>query len=798
MRKAAPIGRSPHSRAEVDTAAEPYRLLFVRNPQPMWVYDTETLRFLAVNDAAVARYGYTREEFLGMTIRDIRPAEDVKRLEAELPQVTGPDSSGQWRHRKKDGSVIEVEVLSDDLPFAGRPGKLVAAADVTERSRAQAAMERRAAEQEAVAVLAARGLEGVAVSELVDEAVSLVAETLQVEFVDLLQPTDDRDALSLRAGVGWAGGLVRRALLPIGSGFQPGFTWGSLGHVLVDDFAEESRFAITPLQRDHGIASAASVIVGRRPRPFALLGVHSSTRRRFGLHEVNFLKTVANILAEAVVRQRSDDQIRHQALHDSLTGLPNRTLLLERLNHWLDGAGRTGEQAALLLLDLDHFKTVNDGLGHEAGDNLLRGVAQRLGAVLRPSDTVARVGGDEFVLLCEDVASESVALELVERITLALDDPFTLDGHQRVVTASIGIALAQAGTDPEGLLRDADVAMYRAKERGRARFELFDSAMRERSVRWLEIERELRSAIERREFHNLYQPIVDRHNRTVGFEALVRWTHPQRGLLSPAEFIEVADQSGLIVPIGELVLRAACQEAVMWPQGADGQPLRASVNLSPRQVSHPSLVDSVAEILEDTGLKGSRLDLEITETVLIEDTDMALETLNDLKALGVGLVLDDFGTGYSSLAYVKRFPIDMLKIDRSFVSGLARGSEDTAIVSAVISMGQALRVKVVAEGVETCEQAAQLRSLGCQYAQGFLYAKPLAPDSIFDFLSSPPTEGGGVAGDNVFKKAARDARKRADAAKARWRKARERAGAAEEKTAMAARSIRRAKHDRKP
>jgi diguanylate cyclase (GGDEF)-like protein/PAS domain S-box-containing protein len=735
----APVDRSSREQAEPDTA-ERYRLLFDRNPQPMWVYDMETLRFLAVNDAAVGHYGYRRAEFLEMTIRDIRPAEDVEALEQSVPDSSGPSGSGLWRHRKKDGTIIEVDVLSDDLPFAGRRGRLVAATDVTERNRAQTAMEQRAAEQETVAALGAQALEGVTVSELVDEAVSLVAETLGVEFVDLLEPSDERDALCLRAGVGWEEGLVRRAVLPMGSGFQPGFTWGSLGHVLVTDFANEKRFAITPLQRDHGVASSASVIVGRRARPFAVLGVHSSAPGRFGAHEVNFLKAVANILAEAMFRQSSDDQIRHQALHDGLTGLPNRTLLLERLNHWLDRAGRTGGRAALLFLDLDHFKVVNDGLGHNAGDSLLLAVAERLVAALRPSDTVARVGGDEFVLLCEDIASEPAALELVERITLALDDPFTLDGHQRVVTASIGIALAREGTDPEALLRNADAAMYRAKERGRARFELFDEAMRERSLRWLEVERDLRSAIDRREFHNLYQPIVDGRERVVGFEALVRWTHPEHGLLPPAEFIPVADQSGLIVPIGQLVLRAACEEAKHWPLGRDGQPLKISVNLSPRQVSHPALVEGVAEILEETGLDPGRLDLEITETVLIEDTEMALEALTDLKALGVGLVLDDFGTGYSSLAYVRRFPIDMLKIDRSFVDGLADGNEDAAIVSAVISMGQALRVDVLAEGVETSEQARQLRTLGCEFAQGYLYAKPLGPESIAGFLDSPPSQ----------------------------------------------------------
>jgi EAL domain-containing protein (putative c-di-GMP-specific phosphodiesterase class I) len=260
--------------------------------------------------------------------------------------------------------------------------------------------------------------------------------------------------------------------------------------------------------------------------------------------------------------------------------------------------------------------------------------------------------------------------------------------------------------------------------------------MRDRSLRWLETERDLRRALEADEFHNLYQPIVSGDGEVIGFEALVRWQHPERGLVMPADFIPVADESGLIVPLGGAVLRMACQEAMRWPSRPDGTSLRVSVNLSARQVSHPSLVDTVAEVLEQTGLEPGRLNLEITETVLIDDTRTALDTLNGLKALGVGLVLDDFGTGYSSLAYVRRFPIDMLKIDRSFIDGLVRDAEDEAIVTAVISMGRALHVNVVAEGVETTEQAAQLQSLGCNFAQGYLFARPLAPAAIDELLAS--------------------------------------------------------------
>jgi predicted signal transduction protein with EAL and GGDEF domain len=361
-----------------------------------------------------------------------------------------------------------------------------------------------------------------------------------------------------------------------------------------------------------------------------------------------------------------------------------------------------------------------------------------LQSAVRPTDTVARVGGDEFVVFCEDTASDATALDLVERLVETLENPFTLDGSRRHITASIGIAFAGGGDSPESLVRDADAAMYRAKERGRARVEIFDEAMRERSLRWLEIERDLRQAIERGEFYNLYQPLVSADGETIGFEALVRWHHPATGTIPPGDFIPIADESGLIVPLGRQVLLEACGEAVQWPANGADQPLSVSVNLSPRQVAHPSLVETVAEALDQSGLEPHRLNLEITETVLLEDSDSALEALRDLKALGVGLVLDDFGTGYSSLGYVKRFPIDVLKIDRSFVDGLGHDAEDDAIVSAVLSMGRALGLDVVAEGVETREQARHLQSLGCTLAQGFLFARPLTPEAVVEHIRRGP------------------------------------------------------------
>jgi predicted signal transduction protein with EAL and GGDEF domain len=370
---------------------------------------------------------------------------------------------------------------------------------------------------------------------------------------------------------------------------------------------------------------------------------------------------------------------------------------------------------------------VNDGLGHDIGDALLAKVSSRLTGAVRSSDTVARLGGDEFVILKEDLAAEDGAVEYVERVLSALDSPFEVRGHRRHVTASVGVAVGDHTVDPDILLRNADAAMYRAKARGRARFELFDDVMHEQALRRLQIEQDLRLAIEREELYNAYQPIVAATDGgLVGFEALVRWQHPERGVVPPLEFIPVAEQTGLILQIGQMVLTEACRQMVRWEgEGLVSPDMRINVNLSPRQVSDPGFVASVAAVLAESALDPQRLSLEITESVLVDDTESALETLRELKSLGVRLVLDDFGTGYSSLAYVRRFPIDVLKIDRSFVGGLGLNSEDSAIVAAVISMSAALGVGTVAEGVETEDQADRLRALGCDHAQGYLYGRPL-------------------------------------------------------------------------
>jgi diguanylate cyclase (GGDEF)-like protein/PAS domain S-box-containing protein len=439
-------------------------------------------------------------------------------------------------------------------------------------------------------------------------------------------------------------------------------------------------------------------------------------------------------LAEAELRSAEED-IRYQALHDSLTGLPNRTLVLDHLEH-----ARSSKQVAVLLLDLDRFKLVNDGFGHAAGDALLVEIAPRLREALRPGDIVGRLGGDEFVVLLADVADERVAFDVAERIVASLRRPFLLEGIEHYVTVSIGIAMAGGDrVPPASLIRDADAALYRAKDRGRGRYELFDRAMRVRTLERLSLENDLRRALDRAELRVHYQPVVSLRERSIlGVEALVHWEHPERGLVEPQEFIPIAEESGLIGPIGEWVMREACQQASAWHAASpDAPPLGISVNLSVRQITQRDIAGMVARALRDTGLDPQCLCLEITETAILDDSDAANQALRSLLALGVGMVLDDFGTGYSSLAYLTRLPIQGLKIDRSFIQRLGANARSTAIVTAIVRMAEALSIEVTAEGVETPRQVEELQRLGCDRAQGFCFARPLPPSEIAKLLSQP-------------------------------------------------------------
>jgi diguanylate cyclase (GGDEF)-like protein/PAS domain S-box-containing protein len=451
-----------------------------------------------------------------------------------------------------------------------------------------------------------------------------------------------------------------------------------------------------------------------------------------------FLSATLHDISE---RKAFEHRLAHQATHDPLTGLPNRLLLIDRLEGALARARRHNRRVAVLFLDIDHFKVVNDSLGHGLGDRLLIAIAERLTVALRPGDTVARFGGDEFVVLCEDLVSQQDAIAVAERVDDAVSGPFVIDETEVFVGVSIGIALPDnVDADPETLIRDADAAMYRAKDRGRARWELFDNAMRASAVDRLDIENALRRALERRELRVFYQPLIDLDTGVIdGVEALLRWEHPERGLLLPGDFITVAEETGLIVPIGSWVLDQACRQAQRWQAAADdARPLRVSVNISGRQLGHPRLVDDVAAIMADTGIDPSDVELEITESVLMDDVDMSEETLEQLHRLGVKLAVDDFGTGYSSLSYLRRFPVDVLKVDRSFVDGLGEDPNDSAIVTAIVTLAHTLGLSAVAEGVESALQLAELRMLGCDRAQGYYIARPATGHEVGEMLAASP------------------------------------------------------------
>ena len=452
------------------------------------------------------------------------------------------------------------------------------------------------------------------------------------------------------------------------------------------------------------------------------------------LHDPDVESVVIN-WRDVTERKALESQLTHQAFHDPLTNLANRALFRDRVEHALSYQGRNLAPLAVMFMDLDDFKTVNDSLGHEAGDELLIEVARRLRATLRPLDTAARLEGDKFALLVEILAHPEDTMRVAERLIEGLREPFEVMGRPISIRASVGIAISVSGDQgTDQLLRNADVAMHRAKSRGKGYYEIYESAMHAVVLERLELKTDLEQAVRNREFFLHYQPIVALEDeRIVGLEALLRWNHPKKGTISPGKFILLAEDTGLIVPIGRWVLQEACRQVLVW-QVRHGLPaLFASVNLSAKQLSE-ELVDEVRADLRESGLDGTHLTLEITESLLMDDIDATSIRLGDLKALGVKLAVDDFGTGYSSLSYLLRFPIDRLKIDKAFIDGVALGEYESAFARAVIQLGDSLNLQTVAEGVETSDQLQELVRLGCEFGQGYYFSKPLPADAIEDLL----------------------------------------------------------------
>ncbi len=470
--------------------------------------------------------------------------------------------------------------------------------------------------------------------------------------------------------------------------------------------------------------------------------LHTETLRTALLHDPNVHGIVLNT-RDISERKAFEEQLSHQAFHDSITGLANRALFRDRVVHALERQERDHKPVAVLFMDLDDFKTVNDSMGHAAGDQLLQEVGNRVRAELRSADTAARLGGDEFAILIEDGGESIEAVEVADRLMQALEAPFHIEDKELYARASLGIAVADGETEHPGgeegaetLLRNADVAMYMAKEHGKGRYQVFEPAMHETALKRLELKADLQRALDHDEFILHYQPVMELESgRVSGVEALVRWIHPVRGLVPPLDFIPLAEETGLIVPIGKWVLQEACARAVDLQDEFRGMELHMAVNLSARQIQRPEIVEDVREILTTTGLNPNLLILEITESVMMQDMELSIARLTELKGLGVQLAIDDFGTGYSSLNYVRRFPVDILKVDKSFIDGVNDGGESSALTAAVIELAGILGLKPVAEGIERADQLQRLLELHCDLGQGFFFAKPLETDALRAMLT---------------------------------------------------------------
>jgi diguanylate cyclase (GGDEF)-like protein/PAS domain S-box-containing protein len=673
-----------------------YKLLFKNNPNPMFIYDLENLRILSANDAAIQKYGYTEKEFLKMTLKDLRREEDIPKLLKLLDGLkTGVNVlKDTVIHRKKDSSLIEVEVISHSTLFEGKAARVMMAYDMTESRKAENAL--RESEQK-FRELFNNANDAIFLYPLSEEAVP--GKFLEVNDIACQKL-----------------GYSRAELL----------TMTPLDIVAPEDLNEMPKIYKKSILQEHITYEKIHVTKTGLKIP---VEVNSHTFLRNGQ------RAVLSIARDVTDRKRAEETIRRQAYYDILTNLPNRTLFKDRLEQAMSHAHRNKQSLGVIILDLDRFKNINETLGHILGDRLLVAVAERLIGSMQEGETIARFGGDEFTILLPQVNQVDEATQHAQKILEILAEPFRINDHELHLTTSMGVAFyPDDGENAEILLKNAETAMYRAKEQGRNNFQLYASVMNVSAFKQLLMENSLRRALEKEEFVVHYQPQIDLVSRQmVGVEALVRWQHPDLGLVFPTEFIGLAEDTGLIVPIGEWMIKKVCQQNKKW-QDLGLPKVCISVNLSARQFQQRNLVTSIAKVLTETGLDPQYVGFEITESIAMKNADFTISALNELQKMKIHLSLDDFGTGYSSLSYLKRFPLETLKIDRSFVRDIATDPNDAAIVTAVIALAHSLKLSVVAEGVETEGQLAFLKSHQCDQVQGYYFSHPLSEEQFFRML----------------------------------------------------------------
>jgi len=705
------------SLSAANLSEEQYHHLFDSNPVATLVCDTRKWRCLEANAAALAEYGYSREEILKLTLPELGLADDAERLANTMLQFGATTTdAGTWIQQRKDGSTFDAELTTFRAQFARQQSRIVCVRDVTRRIRMEQALWQDV------------------------ERYGLIARATSDALLDWDLKTDTIWCSENFPRV--FGGQKEDVPYTMEAWFD---------QIHADDRTRVQQHLLDATKstderwRDEFRVARTDGSI-----------IHIYARGHITRGDDKRAKRVVVVMQDITVRKEAEERTRFLADHDELTGLPNRNLFKQSLNQALQRAERSNKMLSILFFDLDRFKNINDSLGHDAGDEVLRTVAERLNSCVRKIDVVARFGGDEFAVLTEGLTAEDQAGTVARKILDALSKPMLLSGRQYRPAASIGISTYPTdGRDAQTLQKHADIAMYRAKEEGRSTFQFYSEQLNTHSLQRLEFESNLNNALNNREFVLHYQPKMDvRTGQVTSMEALIRWVSPQFGFVSPGEFISIAEETGLILPLGRWVAQTACLQNSAWQKG--GLPsLRVAINISARQMADKGLVDFITETVRKSGLTPASLELEITESAVMSNQDYAAKVLNQLKDMGFHLTMDDFGTGYSSLAYLKRFPFDTVKVDQSFVRGIPGNSDDCAIVEAIIAMAHSLQLKVVAEGVETQEQLEFLRKLGCDQIQGYWFSKPIPSNEVvmlmFKLMKGGGKERGAKSTDDIEK-----------------------------------------------